>query len=254
MLKAMIDCANRGEGFVSKNGKELEDTVSLEECFMNVKPFVLTDQKPGDKYTGKFLVPYSVDLDLPFSVCSFECTKTDTQILLNGESRSLVLMASCFLVKEINPRDYIIFIYDHSKDLIASIKKNGLYGNEKEVYTTTLEYIKSEYLQRLKQPDIGQISTNKKIKIKTGSKNKTKEIRKIVVIGSGKHKQKKLDGMKISWDYSHRWEVRGHWRKCKGMGKDREGDYCIERFTWVKAHEKGPEDAALITKTRVLKK
>jgi hypothetical protein len=51
---------------------------------------------------------------------------------------------------------------------------------------------------------------------------------------------------------SHRWEVRGHWRRVKTLGKDRAGDYVVAGFTWVKECEKGPSDRPLITKTRVL--
>jgi len=59
-----------------------------------------------------------------------------------------------------------------------------------------------------------------------------------------------LFGGEIDW--SHRWEVRGHWRKCDGIGKDREGKRCVNNFTWVKEHEKGPEDLPLIKKTRII--
>lgn len=53
-------------------------------------------------------------------------------------------------------------------------------------------------------------------------------------------------------DWSHRWEVRGHWRKCATIGKDREGKYGVKGFTWVSSHERGPEDAPLIKKTRII--
>lgn len=54
----------------------------------------------------------------------------------------------------------------------------------------------------------------------------------------------------INW--SHRWEVRGHWRKVAGLGKDRAGEYVVPHFTWVKEFEKGPLDKQLVVKTRVL--
>lgn len=55
-----------------------------------------------------------------------------------------------------------------------------------------------------------------------------------------------------SVDWSHRWEVRGHWRKIEGLGKNREGHYEVKNFTWVKSHTKGPEASPLIKKTRVV--
>lgn len=54
-------------------------------------------------------------------------------------------------------------------------------------------------------------------------------------------------------DWSHRWEVMGHWRKVDTIGKDRGGDYCVEGFTWVKEHIRGPEEMPLVKKPRVVK-
>lgn len=51
---------------------------------------------------------------------------------------------------------------------------------------------------------------------------------------------------------SHRWEVRGHWRSISGLGKDETGNYIVRGLTWVAAHEKGPEQARLVKKTRLI--
>ncbi len=42
-------------------------------------------------------------------------------------------------------------------------------------------------------------------------------------------------------EYSHAFKVRGHWRRIdvKSIGKDRNGDYKIEGFTWVIDHIRG---------------
>lgn len=53
-------------------------------------------------------------------------------------------------------------------------------------------------------------------------------------------------------DWSHRWEVRGHWRHVRGLGKDRAGDYIVAGYTWVKDFVKGPQDKPLVVKTREL--
>jgi hypothetical protein len=57
-----------------------------------------------------------------------------------------------------------------------------------------------------------------------------------------------MTGGKI--DFSHRWEVRGHWRRVAGMGKDREGNYEVRGLTWVKDCVKGPEELPIIQKLR----
>jgi hypothetical protein len=53
-------------------------------------------------------------------------------------------------------------------------------------------------------------------------------------------------------DYSHRWEVMGHWRKVEGIGKDRGGGYTVKGFTWVRDHVRGPESKPLVPKVRVV--
>lgn len=51
-------------------------------------------------------------------------------------------------------------------------------------------------------------------------------------------------------DWSHKWEVMGHWRKIDGIGKDKLGEYVVRGQTWVKPHEKGKGD--LVKKTRLV--
>ena len=53
-------------------------------------------------------------------------------------------------------------------------------------------------------------------------------------------------------DFSHRWQVRGHWRKIAGIGKNREDEYTVSGYTFVCEHEKGPDHLPVIKKTRVV--
>lgn len=86
------------------------------------------------------------------------------------------------------------------------------------------------------------------------SKTKPHIINKIIRIVPKRLKNTDIEPItsrgKIDW--THRWEVRGHWRKTNMIGKNREGEYCIDGFTWVKEHKKGPEEATLIKKLRVV--
>jgi hypothetical protein len=50
-------------------------------------------------------------------------------------------------------------------------------------------------------------------------------------------------------DWSHQWEIRGHWRVCETIGKDRDGIYQVEGYTWVKNHIKGK--GILVKKARI---
>lgn len=51
--------------------------------------------------------------------------------------------------------------------------------------------------------------------------------------------------------HSHKYDVSGFWRKCKGLGKDRDGTYNQKGRTWVKNYIRG--NGEYIYKTRVVK-
>lgn len=56
-------------------------------------------------------------------------------------------------------------------------------------------------------------------------------------------------------DWTHRWVVRGHWVRladANRVGKNRAGDYVERGRTWRNQHEKGPEDAPIVKKTRIV--
>lgn len=53
-------------------------------------------------------------------------------------------------------------------------------------------------------------------------------------------------------EYSHHFEVRGHWRKFDGLGKNREGNRTVPGHTWVRSYEKGDKEAPLIKKIRIV--
>lgn len=52
-------------------------------------------------------------------------------------------------------------------------------------------------------------------------------------------------------EHSHAFKVRGHWRKIDGVGKDRNGNYRIEGFTWVVDYVKGQGE--LVNRVRIVR-
>jgi hypothetical protein len=89
-------------------------------------------------------------------------------------------------------------------------------------------------------------------RVEKRNKVRPHEIRRIVRIVPKKDKGRApplTAGGVVDW--SHRWEVRGHWRRVKGVGKDRAGDYSVVGHTWVRDFVKGPADQPLVVKTRV---
>lgn len=53
-------------------------------------------------------------------------------------------------------------------------------------------------------------------------------------------------------EYACRWEVRGHWRRTRCLGKDPTGAYGVDGRTWVRSHVKGPEGKPLARRTRLV--
>jgi hypothetical protein len=71
-----------------------------------------------------------------------------------------------------------------------------------------------------------------------------------VVLKKERKTYERMRGGPIDW--SHQWEVMGHWRHVAGTGKDRDGHYCVPGYTWVAPHRRGPEDKVFIKKTRLV--
>ena len=74
------------------------------------------------------------------------------------------------------------------------------------------------------------------------------------VLGKKDYEKKNYDIKAIGkLEYSHAFKVRGHWRRIdeKSIGKDRNGDYKIEGFTWVTDYIKG--DGELVNRVRIVR-
>lgn len=91
---------------------------------------------------------------------------------------------------------------------------------------------------------------SERVRIGTGQNRKQLKIRNLVHLAPKKSAKLYALESKKDIDWSHRWEVRGHWRKITGIGKNRYDDYCVKGFTWVVPHSKGPEEKDLVKKTR----
>lgn len=94
---------------------------------------------------------------------------------------------------------------------------------------------------------------NQTFKVKSKSLgNSTYRVRNIVNIAPKKDQKKgisEVTGKQIQ--YSHRFRVRGHWRKIGGIGKAANGEYGILGKTWVVDFIKGENTLKLIEKPRV---
>lgn len=113
----------------------------------------------------------------------------------------------------------------------------------------------SHLFKSLRKARLFPDSDRKSVKLKTSLGKQKRRIGQVVYIGN--HKQTSIlnkSGKPV--EYSHRFEVRGHWRQLKNsfsIGKDREGNRAVKGYTWVSAFEKGDPDLKLIRKVRVKK-
>jgi hypothetical protein len=92
----------------------------------------------------------------------------------------------------------------------------------------------------------------KTIKIGVGSEKRNRRIRRVIYISPKKIKEdSSLSGRNIEW--THRFLVRGHWRKIDTIGKNRDGEYVVPGYTWVSHHTRGDESLPLVKKIRLVK-
>jgi hypothetical protein len=102
------------------------------------------------------------------------------------------------------------------------------------------------FTEQIASSMMGEVQISERFKYKENGEKKTKKIKRAIYVTPNKKKyiqEAEREHRSINWDYS--WNVRGHWRRVKGFGHDREGNVCSE-FTWVKPHQKG--DGPLIKK------
>lgn len=184
-----------------------------------------------------------VKFDAPFPVFSIEML--GTELTVPKPSDEVNITTHCILAYEFEPQKFHYFAY-------VTFKHSNCQETKMVISTNIYDAIVEKMISRLNTQRAGVEYIRQKVKIGTGKEKKFHTIRKIIHIRPKSEVIDPSDPQHRNIDWSHRWLVRGHWRKISGLGKDREGQYCIKDFTWVKEHEKGPEDAPLISKVRIV--
>lgn len=223
------------------------------------------------KKEGLFEVKEQADIllkhSLPFANQFIELSKCIIDV---NRSEGIYIKIAGILVKEDAPNQITCAVYCGLKD-DADVKNDApwryaILGAQipiRETFHTLLpESYKYVILRAFStvnyclellnsRTEYGETPANFVLKKGVGKAASRTEIRKIVHIRPYKSQAtQEYDGLPIDW--SHRWKVRGHWRKIHTVGKNREGEYGVHGFTWVVDHVKGPEDAPLVEKTYVL--
>lgn len=182
-----------------------------------------------------------LEIDAPFEVFSIEVAGEGPLAVAKVNNQKSVL--TCLLVIETSPKHYTFWAM-YSVHLPNGLRTDVVM--QSPVFQSVLTY----FLGRLQRERVGVEKVRQKVKLGEGKSKRFHTISEIVHV---RMRDEVSEGTgKESIDWSHRFEVRGHWRKIGGIGKDREGIYCIDQYTWVTDFVKGAEHLPLVRKTRLV--
>ena len=205
----------------------------------NILPVIAIDQTETKNFIQK---SRDVEIDAPFPVFSIESLEGSLRTeALTYDSVTIYTKVICLMVIEISPKETFCYCFYGAKD--DSWKK--------VLVDQTDRGLVKHYLNRLQTEKTGLEAVRTSLRIGTGSNKRVHRIRRVIHVRPKKQANNEASGnSKIDW--SHRYEVRGHWRKIDTLGKDREDNYTVQGYTWVRNHIRGPESLPLIKKTRVV--
>jgi len=226
------------------NGPKLFDDY-LEGCI----PFIFCGSDDTD--------PYDVtdcddgDLSLPFPLVHIEVKGKYLSIPNPDHSSDDRVWLCSMFVKEIAPYEYSYLIFaerENNTRYIVEINNKQTPHAKKSV-----NGILKHYLKRLSVEETGLEGKGNKIKVGSGKSKRFYKPHGIIHVAPKKlfkTVSPSQGGRMIDW--THRFAVRGHWRKVKSIGMDRDGKYCVNGMTWISSYVKGDERLPLIKKTYVV--
>lgn len=231
-------------------------TYVLIEEIENLHPFILSI--PFDVSEKAVDYPAGIEeLDLPFKFCSFERSEITRSLFdisrMTKEGIIEKLRVEVIAVYEESPRHYVfgmLYTLDaNDKQLHFEVLRERE-NNKNLSLTSPLKRI----LSLLTQSKLGKMNSSKeRIRIGSGKERKSFFIKDIVVVAPKRNFEESTKNIGREIDWTHRYEVSGHWRKVANIGKDRDGKYIIPGRTWVIPSVRGPEHLPLIKKSRVFK-
>lgn len=229
------------QGFIHylehKSGNKRVEPFHFFECAEKSKVFVFSKKNKETEHLQELIVDEEgntvyMKLDAPFEVFSFEILGG---CLTSPGPNEFPGYIWCVMAYEIEPKKFAYYA-------LVSVNDQKLVMS-----TRTLDALCEAYINRLNDESQGEEKVDKLTVLISKTKGKYEhKIKKIIHIRPKKDQIKSNSETSNTIDWSHRWFVRGHWRVTEGLGKDREGNYCVEGFTWVKEHVKGPEGKPLV--------
>lgn len=190
-------------------------------------------------------------LDVPFPCISIELLDGNISVPKPGDEMNISICS--FFVREVAPRELEYMTYQRvdsgpeAGEYMLVLVDKVQHPDAWACFNGILKY----YLERLKVEKMGLESKGTKRKLGSGKNKEFYRPHGFIHVTPKKHINNvnpTEPGKTINWN--HAWEVRGHWREKKGIGKDRSGNYCVKGFTWISAHARG--EGPLIKKTYVV--
>lgn len=187
-------------------------------------------------------------IDIPFRTCSFELIERNATFFNMPSVNGLTSYPACIWVHEEDPENYLIAALGWSEaGPTFEIWHEGPLSKGRD---SLMPYVR-EICRHVALGKLGQQkASHHRVRVGFGQNKRTVRVSQIVhvVPKTESGEAVGIGGAKINW--SHRWEVRGHWRKIDGIGKDRDNQYQVAGWTWVTPHIKG--EGVLVKKTRLV--
>lgn len=213
--------------------------------------FVICDKPCNNEYWRKKYkkLDDKYFINAPFDLCWFEGLNSIELFQVNDSDDKNIVYCSGLLIDQRDGRDDLILVCHGEEKFTKELVDNGVPHIFFIRATDSQRKVASIFLNLIKGHS-GKVSVRKSQKIRLNNKKYRYRINSIVYISQTKKKLKcPLTNKTINW--THKWEVRGHWRNCQGLGKNRQGEYAVFNRTWILHHIKG--DGELIKKTRLIK-
>lgn len=188
-------------------------------------------------------------LAIPFSSVWIE---TDSANLFeSGQDNETKTCIKGLLLYETTDSDVFVIILYNNDDIRFGFLNEPTITNHPEL-KNLYSFLKALFDQlHHKDTACGEEHTNLKARVGSGKNRELVKIKTVVRITLKNNKKDCIPIAGGTIDWSHRWEVRGHWRKITGIGKNRQGQYLVKGLTWVTPFQKGPKEKPFVKKSRV---
>lgn len=233
-----------------------------------------TAPNDADHYESLHKMDGPIDLDVapPFKTCWFQFPEPGNGYFNGIYDRQKGHNIYALWLHEVAPHEYVFCFIMNDKNM----KDSGLrfsFGEATQVKNHDIWHSIALWLQPFSK---GYTGASKKIpdRVKyrhpvTGQKVIYKLRRVVMVYPKKLKREDRLNAENDGVEFSHRWEVRSHWRRLfyldervddqgnkvidfSRIGKNREGDYVVAGHTYVEEGVKGPEHLPIVKKMRVV--